>query len=115
MKSKHTRKQTIKSGTLFTLTEDDFKEFLKPVMIITPGTEPTRLKHLETITEKRAPSVEDINRLLPKALAKKLEIPEGFELSEITITGEISGKPFGVGVSGQVSVTFTKPKSAAER
>ena len=60
---------------------------------------------------------EDVRRLLPNAIAKKLSasVPEGFELTEITITGEISGMPFGIGVGGQVAATFTKKATRRRR
>lgn len=64
----------------------------------------------------RAEAAEDprseLAALLPKVIARKIKdaVPDGFVIDSITFTGEISGKPFGIGVSGQVSVTFARKK-----
>ena len=56
--------------------------------------------------------VENLRKLLPSVIAKKIveRIPEGFDMTQMTISGEISGQPFGVGVKGQVSVVFQRAK-----
>jgi hypothetical protein len=102
--------------SLFVLTDKDFPELRQ----IAAGFEKETVYGKKAPGEKvvavekyRAGSREAVRELLPSKIAKKVEkvVPEGFEVSEITITGEISGMPFGVGVSGQVSVTYTKSKS----
>jgi hypothetical protein len=57
--------------------------------------------------------IESVRKLLPSVIAKKIaeRIPEGFELTQLTFTGEISGQPFGIGVSGQVSAVFERKKT----
>jgi hypothetical protein len=59
-----------------------------------------------------AENIESIKKVIPDAIARKISqiVPEGFELAQIEFTGEVSGKPFGIGVSGQVSVTFEKKR-----
>ena len=72
-------------------------------------------------TDKSATTTEDIENIrkaLPGVIAKKILqiVPEGFELSELSFSGEVAGKPLGIGVSGQVSVVFKKSsKSQGER
>lgn len=58
-------------------------------------------------------NAETVRKNLPKVIANKVKemVPDGFELTELSFTGEISGKPFGVGVSGSVTATFKKKES----
>jgi len=46
--------------------------------------------------------------LLPRVIAKKMQdiVPDGFDVTEMLLTCDISGKPFGIGVAGKVSVKF---------
>jgi len=62
------------------------------------------------LDDQSNPDEKTIQKFLPKFIAKKIEegIPDGFELSELEFTGEISGKPFNIGFSGSVTVIFTK-------
>lgn len=103
--------------SLFALTEKDFEE-VSPKLVSEKVESRTATMNVqlqapvETKKAYEAPN-DAIRELLPSAIAKKVSriVPEGFEVSEITLTGEISGKPFGVGFSGQVSVTYAKSKS----
>ena len=57
------------------------------------------------------PSPEDvIEELMPKALVKKLHsiMPEDFEISQMKINVEVSGKILGTGLSGNVDVVFSR-------
>jgi len=49
---------------------------------------------------------------MPGAIGKKLNamVPEGFELTQVVISGDISVKPLDIGVSGTVTATFAKKK-----
>lgn len=61
---------------------------------------------------QQTPEMEELRSLLPKVVANKIakRVPEGFALSEIKFSGEVSGQPFGIGIAGNVEVTFTKLK-----
>lgn len=52
-------------------------------------------------------------RKLPEAIAKILNSiePRGFHVSQFEITVELSGNPFGIGISGTGSITFSKSSS----
>lgn len=68
----------------------------------------------ETVPSKGVDDNEEIIRKsLPKVIANKVEkmVPDGFELTGLSFTGQISGTPFGVGVSGSVTASFTKKTS----
>lgn len=56
---------------------------------------------------------EFIRELLPRVIAKKIEklIPEGYEVKEISMTVDVSGKVFGSGISGGVNVSFGPGRS----
>jgi|GEM_PF-4836817 hypothetical protein len=56
--------------------------------------------------------VEGIRKLLPSVIAKKIAdvVPPDFDLTQMTLTGEVAGQPFGIGVRGEVSVVFEKNK-----
>ena len=99
-----------KRKTAFAIVNLTEKDFLTVAYTFTGVGAPGRqdLQYLQSRSE--TDRVELVTRLLPSAVAKRLmsAVPEGFELSQITITGEISGKPFGIGVGGQVSAVFTK-------
>ncbi len=45
---------------------------------------------------------------MPKALASRFKrmLPDHFEIREITLKVSLSGKPFGVGMSGDATVKF---------
>jgi len=60
----------------------------------------------------RDQKIDMVRKALPDLIAKKISdaVPDGFVLSQITFTGEVSGKPLGIGVSGTVSVQFEKEK-----
>jgi hypothetical protein len=51
---------------------------------------------------------EKVFELLPKIIAKRMRdvVPDGFVVAEISLTCDLSGKPFGIGVSGKVAVKF---------
>jgi hypothetical protein len=51
---------------------------------------------------------------LPSAIGKRLRAvcPPDFEISEVTMKMSVKGTPFGVGIEGDVEVTF-KPKATA--
>ena len=53
---------------------------------------------------------EKVLELLPSVLAQQLRsmVPEGFDVSEISFKCSLSGKPFGIGVSGDINVKFAK-------
>jgi len=95
---------------LLTLSDEDFFEFVqigRPVL----GFDARKRPLPKNVTKKAI--MEMMIQRLPEVVAKKIgRAPEGFELSQITLTGELAGKPFGIGVSGQVSVTYTKKKAA---
>jgi len=105
----------VKTGTLtVALKDDDFTipEKAKPAVagfrdLLKRATK-EELRELETDDR-----IETIRKLLPDVIAKKIDarIPDGFELTQLTFTGEISGQPFGIGVSGQVSAVFEKKKT----
>jgi hypothetical protein len=63
-----------------------------------------------TLGEDDSPNEETIQRFLPKFIAKKIaeRIPDGFELSQLIFTGEISGRPFNIGFAGSVTAIFNK-------
>jgi hypothetical protein len=104
--------------SLFVLTDKDFPELQQiPVPVdldrkIAVGKMTVPAEEVVAVETYPEASGEAVRELLPSKIAKKVEkvVPKGFEVPEITITGEISGMPFGVGVSGQVSVTYTKSK-----
>jgi hypothetical protein len=50
---------------------------------------------------------------LPRAVARRVErmVPEGFEAHELRMSFTLSGAPWGVGVGGEVVVTF-RPRGA---
>jgi len=47
-------------------------------------------------------------RLLPEVIRRKVEagIPEDYRLKSLTISGEVSGAPFGIGLKGAVKVVL---------
>lgn len=63
--------------------------------------------------EKDTPTNEDVkpsdvSRLLPTALAMKIErsIPDNFVVQQIQFDVKVSGSPFGVGLDGSVKFTI---------
>jgi hypothetical protein len=56
--------------------------------------------------DEAAEKHEAIMNAVPKALAKRLReiIPDGFTIKEIQVNVSFSGKPFGIGVSGDALV-----------
>ena len=84
-----------------TLTNEDFRRPARPRLAV------SELGEAEPVS---AEDPEILKKLLPAVVAKKIAgmVPQGFELAEITFTGEVSGKPFGIGVSGQVSAVFRR-------
>jgi hypothetical protein len=68
---------------------------------------------------KRPMSAENARRImldaLPRAIVKRIEglVPEGFELSKVELTFKVDGRPFGIGVGGEVNATFS-PKGRRE-
>jgi hypothetical protein len=63
-----------------------------------------------TLGDDGNPNEEAIQKFLPKFIAKKIaeRIPDGFELSQLQFTGEISGRPFNIGFAGSITVIFNK-------
>ncbi len=53
---------------------------------------------------------EIVENLLPKALVGRIQkmIPSDFNVSQIKMQAELSGKAFGSGISGTFEVTFTR-------
>jgi hypothetical protein len=99
-----------------TVTEEDFNIVAKKDKdnsLATSGLKEVlfgRKQKEEVPVDKR---VEGIRKLLPSVIAKKIAdvIPPDFDLTQMTLTGEVAGQPFGIGVRGEVSVVFEKKKN----
>jgi hypothetical protein len=85
-----------------TITEQDFSEALTTLDI-------ERITTSDSVTvlgsEEERQAVIDA---MPKVIAKRIQkmLPDGFRIREIEMRFEISGTPFGVGVSGEATVRF---------
>ncbi len=65
-------------------------------------------EQIETELEKERS--EAVLKMLPRVIVRKVKdrVPENFLLKQIVLSGEVSGKPWGIGVSGTVQVVFEK-------
>lgn len=84
------------------LVEEDFEDALTAADVqrmLRPGT-----RHLSETKETT------LFELLPKVVAHKLRkhLPDEFELQEIEVTAELAGKVFGCGLSGNLTVRFSR-------
>ena len=88
------------------LTESDFNQALGADAVKRLSRE--RKEHVLGEDE-----VEAVMDAMPRVLATRFKrmLPEHFEIREITLKVSLSGKPFGVGVSGDATVKFG-PKAA---
>jgi len=117
------RKHRKENAALFTLTEDDILK-VEPLKV-SKQVQKQVLEHklnVMSLSEvgnfsltagRRRPRKEILRELIPRAIAAKYEkaIPDNFELSQITISGELSAKPLGIGASGTVTLTYNRRKS----
>lgn len=60
--------------------------------------------------ELKEEGIEAVLKLLPQVIVNKLEdsVPKNFILKQIVLSGEVSGKPFGIGVGGSVQIILEK-------
>jgi hypothetical protein len=93
-----------------TLDEDDFDLVKQDRSLAVSGALDVLNRDLQKPQKLSGDDMENIKTLIPGVISRKISqmVPQGFELTQLTFTGEVSGKPFGVGVSGTVSVVFKK-------
>jgi hypothetical protein len=96
---KTSREKAKTSALVIKLDEKDFEE---PVALAAA--------HLELAQMSLDERVEHIRKLLPGIVAKIMlgAVPSGFALKQLTLSIELSGKPWGVGVAGTAGVVFEK-------
>lgn len=89
------------------LTEEDFRKF--------GGFETTKRKDNLGVSVSAGNGQDDATRqavldALPSVLAKKLEtvwnVFEGYQLKTVELKVSFGGKPFGVGVDGEMTLSF---------
>ncbi len=90
------------------VTEEDFEGFRK-AKSIREGIGEKILDEFR-MSNKQRKARDGVLALLPMVVAKKVNksVPHGFKLDSIQLTFEVSGEPFGVGVKGDVEVTFKR-------
>jgi len=92
------------------LDESDFADVMTPAeRIVIFGSERVLKENTGPPTPDQLPE-----ELLPRALVAKIRklTPPDFELNEITIEAEVSGKVFGAGVSGHFSMKLARRRPA---
>jgi len=101
MKEPTQRGKKPKRLTLY-ITEDDFKEKMS---------ERIAFPQVHLGLEER---VNQIVERLPKIIITKISsmAPDGYYLETLTISFNIKGAPFGIGVEGEVQVTYKKSTPA---
>ncbi len=104
---------------MFTVTEDDIwrvipKRDFEQVPTSLEKHKVSVQAELGTVSlaAQKKPSEEILRQFIPRAIAKKYEkaISGNFELSQIAISGELSAMPLGIGVSGNVTLTYNRRK-----